>query len=98
MRLTDETVKIHTQKLLLSNCSLTCDRLGNNSPYFSFCYKGLDFFGSRLEHVDFSQNNLTRIKFGDESGYDWPNLRTFNLSRNLLTDFGQLYPLFNNMP
>ena len=87
--------KIRVQSFLASNCSLIKNR---SHELFGFSYRGLKMIGSELEHVDFSHNYMTEIdaQSGFDVGYDWPSLKTLNLSWNRITDVG--YQWFQNTP
>ena len=81
--------KINVQSFLVANCSLSV----NLSDPFRSRYYGLDMIGSQLEHVDLSHNHITYIK---DDGFNWPSLKTFNLSLNRIPDLGSRW--FKNNP
>lgn len=89
----NEIDKIVVQNLLLSNCSVNSESYPGENRLF---YGGLNMFGDKLEYIDFSQNHLTTLIDRQEVGFNWPNLKTFNLSRNQITDFG--FAWFHNAP
>lgn len=87
-------IQVNVQIFLVSDCSLSDD--DDHRINYNFFYNGLSMFGIALEYLDFSQNYLTGITLYSHN-FNWPNLLTFNMSNNQISDFSNAW-LFEGAP